>query len=1028
VEYDDEAARRQAALASYDILDTEAEAEFDEIVEAASAACGMSVSLISLLDTDRQWFKARIGFDARETALTSSICAYAVQRRDVLVIPDTTQDLRTADNPLVTGGPQVRFYAGIPLETADGIGLGALCVLDTKPNRLTAAQVLILRTLARQVMTTLELRRALKQRREIDRRNSAIVDSAIDYAIITLDLEGHVTGWNVGAERILGWSEAEMSGKPAHVFFTDRDVANGVPDKEMGSALMYGRGADERWHQRKDGSRFWANGEMMTLRDEAGAAIGFLKMLRDRTEQHTAAEQIAASEARYSHLFNSIDEGFCIIEFLDGPHGPLSDYVHVEANPAYERHTGITDVVGQTIRGMAPDEADGWVGIYGEVLRTGQPIRFEREFCLAGGYIEVTANRIEPTSRQQVAVLFNNVTARVQAERAQRADAEFMRSVLASSADCIKVLDLDARLTFMSEGGMRVMEVSDFNTVKGCPWPDFWTGQGRADAVAAIETARAGGIGHFQGAADTFAGTPKWWDVQVTPILGADGRAEKLLSVSRDITDQKTTENKLAASDERWRGLFTGMQEGFLAAELIRDASGRAVDFRYVEVNPAFSALTGLPADVAGRTMRDLVPEIAQSLIDTYARVVDTGTPETFEIAVPELARTFEVRARKRHGQQFVALFLEISERKRTEARRAAMTALGDRLRGVNDKSAIARIVAEIMGTTLGLSHAGYGEVDPEQETILVNEEFSAPGLRSITGLHRFREYGSYIESLKAGEDVIISDVALDPRTIADAAALKAIDTAAVINLPLMEHGRFVGLLYGVRATPTVWAPEDIAFVRNVADRTRAAIARVEAEEQQRILNQELSHRLKNTLTLVQSIASQTLRNAKSIPQAREALAARLIALGKSHDILLNGRTHSAAIGAVIEGALAFHEDRHGRFLVSGPDLRIGPSASLSLSLMLHELATNATKYGALSRPSGHVDLIWAVHGTGPEAEFQMVWAEHDGPPVSPPCRTGFGSRLIQRGLAGGTVEMRYPTAGVICTLTTLVTALMAGS
>ncbi|MER2198073.1 PAS domain-containing protein [Methylobacterium brachiatum] len=901
MEYDDEATRRQAALASYDILDTEAEAEFDEIVQAASAACGMPVSLISLLDNDRQWFKAETGFGACETPLSSLICAYAAQQRGVLVIPDTLKDPRTATNPLVTGGPQVRFYAGVPLETADGIGLGALCVLDTKPNQLTAAQVLILRTLARQVMTTLELRRALKERGEIDRRNSAILDSAIDYAIITTDLEAHVTGWNVGAERILGWCEAEMRGKPAHVFFTDEDVADGIPDKEMGSALMYGRGTDERWHQRKDGSLFWANGEMMALRDEGGTAIGFLKMLRDRTEQRNAAAK-------------------------------------------------------------------------------------------------------------------------------QQADAEFMRSVLSSSADCIKVLDLDARLTFMSEGGMRVMEVSDFNAVKGCPWPDFWMGQGHADAVAAIEAARAGGVGHFQGAADTFAGTPRWWDVQVTPILGADGCPEKLLSVSRDITDQKTTESMLAASEERWRGLFTGMHEGFFSAELIRDASGQAVDLRFIEINPAFAVQSGLPANAAGRTVRDLIPNLDQSLIDTYGRVVDTGTPETFEVAVPELARTFEVRARKRHGQQFAVLFLDISERKRAEARRAAMTALGDRLRGVNDKADIARIVAEIMGTTLGLSHAGYGEVDPEQETILVADEFSAPGLRSIAGLHRFREYGSYIESLKAGEDVIIPDVTCDPRTIVDAGALKAIDTAAVINLPLMEHGRFVGLLYGVRATPTVWAPEDIAFMRTVADRTRAAIARVEAEEQQRILNQELSHRLKNTLTLVQSIASQTLRNAETIPEAREALAARLIALGKSHDILLNGRTDSAAIGAVIEGALALHQDRQGRFRVSGPDLRIGPSAALSLSLMLHELATNATKYGALSRPAGHVDLIWAVHGTGPEAEFQMIWAEHDGPPVSPPTRTGFGSRLIQRGLAGGTVEMRYPTEGVICTLTTLVTALMAGS
>ncbi len=205
--------------------------------------------------------------------------------------------------------------------------------------------------------------------------------------------------------------------------------------------------------------------------------------------------------------------------------------------------------------------------------------------------------------------------------------------------------------------------------------------------------------------------------------------------------------------------MFTGMHEGFFSAELIRDASGQAVDLRFIEINPAFAVQSGLPANAAGRTVRDLIPNLEQSLIDTYARVVDTGTPETFEVAVPELARTFEVRARKRHGQQFAALFLDISERKRAEARRAAMTALGDRLRGVNDKADIARIVAEIMGTTLGLSHAGYGEVDPEQETILVAEEFSAPGLRSIAGLHHFREYGSYIESLKAGEDVIIPDV-----------------------------------------------------------------------------------------------------------------------------------------------------------------------------------------------------------------------------------------------------------------------------
>ena len=895
------AARRRAALASYDILGTEAEVEFDEIVEAASAACGMPVSLISLLDADRQWFKAEIGFGSKETPLSSAICAYTAQQSGVFVIPDTTLDPRTAGNPLVTGAPHVRFYAGVPLETSDGVALGALCVLDTKPNTVSASQLLVLRALARQAMALLELRRSLNERHAGDRRNAAILASAIDYGIISMNLTGHVTSWSAGAEHILGWTEAEMLGRHADVFFTEADERDQVAEKEMGAALLHGRGTDERWHVKKDGSLFWANGEMMPLRDKSGQPEGFIKILRDRTEQRNVAAQ-------------------------------------------------------------------------------------------------------------------------------QQADAAFMHSVLASSADCIKVLDLDGGLTFMNEGGMKVMEVSDFNTVKGCPWPSFWQGQGNDDAWTAFRTAKAGGTGHFQGSASTYKGTPKWWDVQVTSILGADGKPEKLLVVSRDITAQKSVESRLSFSEQRWRGLFEGMQEGFFLGELIRDASGRAFDYRFLEINPAFTRQSGLPADSIGQTIRSFVPDIDQWLIDTYARVVETGESTLFEITVPGLNRTFEARANKEQEERFSCLFLDITDRKKADVRRAAMAALGDRLRDQTDKGAIARIAAGIMGRTLGLSHAGYAQVDVEEETVTIVDAWSAPSLSDIVGVHHFRSYGSYIEDLKAGRDVVIADASGDPRTAPDAPALAEIDAVAILNLPVMEHGRFVALFYALYAQPHAWSSEEVMFVRNVLDRTRAAIARVEAEEEQNVLNLELSHRLKNTLALVQSIASQTLRNARDMPEAREALAARLVALGKSHDILLGGRTNSAAIAAVIEGALSLHQDRPGRFRSSGPDLSVGPSAALSLSLMLHELATNATKYGALSRPGGYIDLIWAVHGTGADAEFKLAWTEHGGPPVTQPTRTGFGSRLIKRGLAGGSVAVRYPSEGVVCMLTTPVAALMAGS
>ena len=134
--------------------------------------------------------------------------------------------------------------------------------------------------------------------------------------------------------------------------------------------------------------------------------------------------QLAApshSEARYQALFEAIDDGFCIIEFVDGPRGLLSDYVHVEANSGYERHTGIGDIVGKTIREMERDDADEWVELYGRVLETGDPIRFERHFVAAGRFIEVSARRIEPRSLRQVAILFRDVTQRKKVDADLRA-------------------------------------------------------------------------------------------------------------------------------------------------------------------------------------------------------------------------------------------------------------------------------------------------------------------------------------------------------------------------------------------------------------------------------------------------------------------------------------------------------------------------------------------------------------------------------------------------------------------------------
>lgn len=128
---------------------------------------------------------------------------------------------------------------------------------------------------------------------------------------------------------------------------------------------------------------------------------------------------------------------------------------------------------------------------------------------------------------------------------------DVLRAVLSGCGDCIKILDLDGNLQFMSEGGKRVMEVEDFGALKGCPWPDFWAGQGNADAREAVADARRGEIGRFRGPADTAKGNPRYWDVQVSPILAPDGAVSHLLSISRDITAEWRMENDLKEAAER---------------------------------------------------------------------------------------------------------------------------------------------------------------------------------------------------------------------------------------------------------------------------------------------------------------------------------------------------------------------------------------------------------------------------------------------------------------------------------------------
>jgi hypothetical protein len=162
----DKEVQRLDALKRYDLLDTPAEAEFDDLARLAARFCATPIALISLVDAERQWFKSRMGIDIEESPRDVSFCAHAILEGDVLVVPDTTQDERFADNPFVKDDSRIRFYAGAPLVTPEGHAVGTLCVLDRKPRELSEDQRDALRVLARQVVAQMELRRSRRAKAE----------------------------------------------------------------------------------------------------------------------------------------------------------------------------------------------------------------------------------------------------------------------------------------------------------------------------------------------------------------------------------------------------------------------------------------------------------------------------------------------------------------------------------------------------------------------------------------------------------------------------------------------------------------------------------------------------------------------------------------------------------------------------------------------------------------------------------------------------------------------------------------------
>ena len=453
------------------------------------------------------------------------------------------------------------------------------------------------------------------------------------------------------------------------------------------------------------------------------------------------------------------------------------------------------------------------------------------------------------------------------------------------------------------------------------------------------------------------------------------------IKLHTEIAERKQTEAALLASEAQYRTLFNSIDEGFCVIEKTETAPGEPSDFRYLEANPGFERQTGI-GRVVGNTIRGALPQEPQEWFDTYDAILKDGKPIQFERILVTTGRVLELYAfRVEDGTQrrVAVIFKDITAGKQAEV-------LAQRLAAIVKSSDDAIISTDVDGVITSWNRGaeqlfGYSAIEAtgKSVTILIPPD-QRDEERGILGRIRNGLHVDHSETVRLRKDGSMVWVSLSVSPLKDAG------------------GNVIGAS---------------KIIRNMTERRRA-------DEHRNILVSELNHRAKNSLAMVRAIASQTLGNASSLADAQMAFDSRLEALARGHDLLTVGNWAGTDLASVAKATVEPHGGGKYRFHIEGPFVPLTPATALTFTMALHELCTNATKYGALSEPEGTVSIVWQVVGNGAESLLKLRWAETGGPTVTPPKRKGFGSRLIEKALAmelGGEVRIDYEVSGVVCTI-----------
>lgn len=547
-------------------------------------------------------------------------------------------------------------------------------------------------------------------------------------------------------------------------------------------------------------------------------------------------------DANNRALFDLIDDGFAVIELIADADGRTVDVLHVDANPAYERHTEIDGIVGKRASDVGLERGP-WYDSYTEVARTGTAARIEVHIVAIDRWFSAHVSRIGGDGSRTLAVVFHDVTDRKRAEAALRESEQRYRALFESMDEAYAVVDV-----LKDEAGawcdFRFVEVNQaFMIHTNMPYP---VGQTATELLGSPNPNWTALYGQALDTGETLRVEESEATLGITfdlNVFTLDRERNRVAVLFTNITERKRAEAALRESEER----FAQFAKSTTDVLWIRDA--RTMDLEYI--SPAFEQVFGVSAiDVKGgiEPGAALVDAEDRDRVTDHLDAVRRGEAQVYEFRI---ARQTDGAARWIRDHSFPLLdergtvariggiardvtAIKLADRslRESEERQAFLLQLSDALRPLADPAEIMKTTSALLGSHLHVGRCGYGEIDATGAFLVVAREWTDGVMDSLAGTLRVDDFGdAFISAYRAGRTVVLDDVYADPRARGVEDAFEAIGgLRASLAVPLVKDGDWVAVFYVQQSTARHWTHDDETLVRDVAERTWAAVGRARAE------------------------------------------------------------------------------------------------------------------------------------------------------------------------------------------------------